>query len=85
MDASESVKGSMSTVRGNVEKELTKLKEQRDRYRLAADATDDRDLAARRLLAIKRLDEEIEARELALAALDDRTIPITIGAENRAG
>ncbi len=62
-----------------MEIELGALRRQRTSYLNAAYMTGDRELAMRRLRVVERMDEEIEALEQALVAMDDSTQPISLG------
>ena len=67
------------SARTDLEIELAALKRQRLSYLNAARTTPDRKLAMKRLLVVERMNEEIEALELALVAMDDSTQPISLG------
>jgi hypothetical protein len=69
---------SCMTARQSMEQELAHLQAQRARDLLAAHTAVDRRLVMRRLVAVERLNDEIDALGVALSSLDDSTIPISI-------
>lgn len=66
------------SARESMENELARLEAQHSRYLLAAHTSADRRIVIRRLVAVERLAEEIDALRQALSALDEHTAPLFV-------
>ncbi len=66
------------SARESMEAELARLEAQQARYLLAAHTSADRRIVIRRMVAVERLAEEIDALRQALIALDEHTTPLHV-------